>query len=332
MKIKLLTALFVLLAAILSVAFFAVYIPKSPGASALVVYDVEKGTGSGEIAKDLKEKGIIKNSLFFKLYAIISGQHSNLQAGKYDLSPSMAIASIVGKLASGDVIKNQVTILEGWNLEDIGQHLEDKGLYSKKDFLYLAENYWSQDFDFLKDKPVNLSLEGYIFPDTYEITLEDKTEDFLKKILTNFDKKLSGNLRSEIELQRKSVFQIITMASIIEKEVRTTEDKRIVSGILWKRIENGVPLQVDSTINYITGKNDASVAIKDTKIDSPYNTYRYYGLPKGPISNPGIDSIMAAIYPVSSSYWYYLSANGNGETIFSQTLEDHNVAKAKYLN
>ena len=121
------------------------------------------------------------------------------------------------------------------------------------------------------------------------------------------------------------------MASILEKEVVSLHDKKIVAGILWKRIANGVPLQVDSTINYITQKNNASVSVKDTDIDSPYNTYKYSGLPKGPISNPGIDSIMAAIYPTKSQYWYYLSADGTGKTIFSQTLEEHAAAIAKYL-
>ena len=121
------------------------------------------------------------------------------------------------------------------------------------------------------------------------------------------------------------------MASILEKEVKTTEDKKIVSGILWKRLVNDMSLQIDSTINYITNKSEARVAIKDTKIDSPYNTYKYQGLPLGPISNPGIDSILAAIYPIESPYWYYLSASTTGKTIFSKTLLEHNQAVAKYL-
>ena len=105
----------------------------------------------------------------------------------------------------------------------------------------------------------------------------------------------------------------------------------MVSGILWKRLAVGMPLQVDATINYITNKNDAGVAIKDTKINSPYNTYKYAGLPAGPISSPGMDSILAAIYPTKNDYWYWLSANGTGKTIFSKTLDQHNIARVKYL-
>ncbi|MDP2741586.1 MAG: endolytic transglycosylase MltG, partial [bacterium] len=158
----------------------------------------------------------------------------------------------------------------------------------------------------------------------------DSAEDILKNILANFEKKLTPELKEAIALQKKSVFEIITMASIIEKEVKTMDDKKIVSGILWKRRDSGMPLQVDATVNYITGKNHKSALIEDTKIDSFYNTYKYKGLPLGPISNPGIDSILSAVYPTESKYWYYLSAV-SGETIFSETFREHNIAKAKYL-
>ena len=121
------------------------------------------------------------------------------------------------------------------------------------------------------------------------------------------------------------------MASLLEKEVKTLSDKKIVSGILWKRLNADMPLQLDSTVNFATGKSDASCSLKDTQINSPYNTYKCYGLPKGPISNPGIDSILAAIYPKSTDYWYYLSASGTGQTIFSKTLDEQNSAKVKYL-
>jgi UPF0755 protein len=182
----------------------------------------------------------------------------------------------------------------------------------------------------LKDKPKSLNLEGYIFPDSYKIRKEETIEDIINKTLQNFDKKVTPELRQEIEKQNKTIFEIITMASLLEKEVKTLEDKKIVSGILWKRLENNMPLQVDATISFITGKKDANISIEETKIDSPYNTYKYKGLPLGPISNPGLESIIAAIYPESSDYWYYLSTP-EGETVFSKTLEEHNIAKAKYL-
>ena len=168
------------------------------------------------------------------------------------------------------------------------------------------------------------------FPDTYEIIPGAKLENIIRKTLNHFDEKLTADLKGEISRQKKSIFEVITMASMIEKEVKTLEDKKIVSGILWKRLEIGMPLQVDATVNYITGKNHDGVLLEDTKIDSPYNTYKYYGLPKGPISNPGLDSILAAIYPTKSDYLYYLSAP-DGKTIFSKTYKEHSIAQNKYL-
>ena len=338
-KQKLKIVFFIVCAIIFLFFIYAIYIPKSPSDSPLVVYTIQKGMNSKSIAFDLESQGIINNSLFFRAYVIIFGQWPSLQAGSYDVSPSMSISSIVKKFVSGDVKKIYITIIEGWNLQDISEYFEKEKLYLKTDFLDLTNpstssgqgKDWSQDIDFLKDKPKNLTLEGYIFPDTYQIAFGLTLDKLLETILDNFDKKLTQELRKEISLQKKSIFQIITMASIIEKEVILLEDKKIVAGILWKRINAGIPLQVDATINYITGKNDPGVSIKDTTIDSPYNTYKYYGLPKGPISNPGMDSILAAIYPTKTDYWYYLSADDTGKTIFSKTLDEHNIAIAKYL-
>lgn len=319
------------LSALFLFAWWQVYVPKSHNQTAAIVYTAQKGMGDEDIAKELQDQGIIKNRLFFELYVVGLGKHSKLQAGSYTLSPSMSIAKIAEKFVAGDVIKNNITILEGWDARDIAKYLESKNIYSKKEFLEATHSDFNQTFSVLEDKPKNISLEGYIFPDTYQVSLGEKPEDFLKNTIANLDKKLTTELRNQIALQRRSIFEIITMASIIEKEVKSTGDKKMVAGILWKRLASGMPLQVDATINYITDKNDAAVATKDTKIDSPYNTYKYAGLPQGPISNPGMDSILAAIYLTKTDYWYYLSADGTGKTIFSKTLEQHNIAKAKYV-
>jgi len=195
----------------------------------------------------------------------------------------------------------------------------------------LIENNLQEDFTefkFLKDKPLDKNLEGYLFPDTYNIEKNDGVKKIVEKMLENFGIKLDSQLREEIQKQGKSVFEIITMASLIEKEVRIYIDKETVSGVLWKRLDSNMPLQVDATIVYVTGKK--TVSKEETKIDSLYNTYKYLGLPFGPICNPGLDSIKAAIYPKESKYWYYLSTL-EGETIFSRTLEEHNMNKAKHL-
>lgn len=317
---------------VLSLLFFAIcfefYVPVSPGSHEKIIFKLEKGWGDDEIAASLQKLGVIRSSYFFKFYAILSLKHSMLQAGEYNLSPNMSIHQIANKMANGDIIRDRVVILEGWDTADIGKYLESKDICKKDYFVSLTKKDYSREFSFLMGKPKDVGLEGYLFPDTYYISKGEICEDILSSTLANFDNKLTPDLRAEIAKQKKSLFDVVTMASLIEKEVRILDDKKIVSGILWKRFAIGMPLQLDSTVNYVTGKSEASVSIKDTKIDSPYNTYKYYGLPKGPISNPGIDSIMAAIYPKQTEYWYYLS---DGKTYFSRTLEEHNIAKAKYL-
>jgi len=305
---------------------FEVYVPVNPGSEETINFTVQKGWGGNEIANNLKEIGIIRSSYFFRFYTVLSLKRSKLQAGQYSLSPKMSIYEIASKMDKGDVIRDNAVILEGWDISDIGKYLESKGICSQNDFISLTRKDYSSQFDFLADKPKGDDLEGYLFPDTYEIGKGETCEDVLSAMLANFDKKLTPALRTEITKQKKSIFNIITMASLLEKEVITLNDKKIVSGILWKRISIGMPLQLDSTIIYIT--DNPNISAKDKTINSPYNTYKYYGLPKGPISNPGIDSITAAIYPTKTNYLYYLT---DGKTIFSETLEQHNAAKVKYL-
>lgn len=330
-------------------SFIAIYLPKHPLSYEARIINIEKGQGSKEIAANLKKEGLIRSEIIFRFYVLTIGVANKLQAGTYSFTTAMNVPQIVKKLVRGDVLKEKITIIEGWNLRDIGSYFEEKGLFKAKEVWELAgfpatdysiENNlaksgvkpkdFSEEFSFLSDKPKNFGLEGYLFPDTYEINKGENLEDSIRKILANFDRKLSSDLREEIEGQGKTIFETITMASLIEKEVRSLEDKKIVSGILWKRLKNGMPLQVDATISYITGKNTTRISIEETRIDSPYNTYKYKGLPLGPISNPGIESILAALEPVASAFWYYLSTP-EGETIFSKTLKEHNLAKETYL-
>lgn len=307
-----------------------IYFPVKTGSVESIEFTAQKGEGDDEIAVRLEDLGIIKNNYFFRFYVIVSGSHGKLQAGKYSLSPNMTIAEMVRKFSIGDVIKQKITILEGWDILDIEKYLVEKEICIKEEFQEALAKDYSGEFSFLKEKPSGVGLEGYLFPDTYNISLGESAEDIVRIMLSNFDKKLNTGLREQALSQGKTVYEIVTMASIIEKEVRTMDDKKIVSGIFWKRIDVGMALQSCATVNYITGKNDPGVSIKDTQIDSLYNTYKYRGLPLGPISNPGLDSILAAIYPDETSYWYYLAGPG-GKTIFSKTYKEHIAASNKYL-
>lgn len=294
-----------------------IYLAKDSTSQTTKIFSIKKGEGTREISINLEKEGLIRFGPLFRIYAITQGMTGKLQAGEYQLSPSMNIPEITEKFVAGDVIKEKITIIEGWNLKDIGFYFENKGMFQ-------AEELYDERAD----------IEGYFFPDTYQIRRGATLEEIINKAVDNFNKKLTEELRNEIEKQGKTIQEIVIMASLIEKEVYNTPEcpdcKKLVSGILWKRLENGMPLQVDATISYITGKKTTKVSIEETKIDSPYNTYKYQGLPLGPICNPGLESIIAAIEPESSEYWYYLSTP-EGATIFSRTLQEHNIAKAKYL-
>lgn len=303
-----------LITAIILVSGFLIYqgtyLPIDSDSEETITFLVKKGEGAKEIALNLKDQGLIRYGSFFRAYVLIYDQADKLKAGEYELSFSMNIPEITNKLVFGDRIKKIITIIEGWNLKDVEKYLKEQGINL--------------------EQGLTPGLEGYLFPDTYEISPEDGINEIIKIMLDNFEKKITPELKEKIQSQEKTISQIITMASLIEKEVRTPEDKKIISGILWKRIKAGMPLQVDATVTYITGKKSIEILKEELEIDSPYNTYKYKGLPLGPICNPGLESILAAIYPQESEYWFYLSTPA-GETIFSKTLKEHNAAKAKYL-
>ena len=305
MKKKLiLIILFIILFFITAVLFWeGVYLSKKPALTEEKLFLVEKGQNLFQISQNLEKEEFIKSKFFFDFYVLIKRGQNKLKAGEYFLTPSMNIAKIAGKIISGETAKIIVTIPEGFTVKQIEE--------------------------LLSLKLPGTNLEGFLFPDTYQFQIRGGEEEVVKRMRDNFEKKFTP-YRNEVSGAGLTTFEVITMASLVEKEVQTLKDRKIVSGILWKRKNNNIPLQVDATINYITGKKGVKVSTEDTKIDSPYNTYKYLGLPAGPICNPGLESIRAAIYPEDSDYWYYLSVP-EGETIFSKTLEEHNIAKAKYL-
>jgi len=276
---------------------------------------VEKGNGLKIIARKLEKAGLIRNDIWFLSYATYRGWSSKMQAGEYNLNPSLNISQIAQKIASGDIIIREikVTILEGLTLKQIDEQLAQTGLIEPGEISQYIE------------------LEGFLFPDTYNFNTKDKADDIIQKMKDNFNLKVDEGLRVEIERQGKTLKEIITMASIIEKEVPTYYDKRLVSGIFWKRLGINYPLQSCATLAYILGVNKWRYSVADTKIDSPYNTYKNAGLPPGPINHPGIWSIKAAIWPQHSDFFFFLSSR-DGKTIFSRTFEEHTENKMIYLD
>ena len=301
---------------------------------------VSSGQGVNEISNNLFDNGLIKNKFIFETYIWLKGLESKFQAGSHEIEPDMNFWEVVKKLTSkGEVKEREIKILEGWSNWEIGEYLEEENLLARDEFLEIVGNYNNQDeYTFLSDLPEDATLEGYLFPDTYRIYDKKKSESnlifadhIITKMLDNFDKKLTQEMRDEIKNQGKSLFDILRMASVVEKEVATVNDKAIVADIFWKRFNAGMPLQSDATVNYITHKNITRSSLDDLKIDSLYNTYKYKGLPKGPIGNPGIEAIKATIYPEKNNYWYFLTTE-EGEVIYSRNFEEHKFNRAKYFN
>lgn len=298
----------------------------------LQLFKVEAGEGIKEIANNLEQKKLINSDFFFETYIWLKGGRSiTLQAGEYHLSAKMTIIEIVNTLSGGEVVSNDVwvTIPEGFSIDKIDARLAKNGLIRAGNFKVAAKSV-NFDYDFLVGSGV--SLEGYLFPDTYKFGKDVSVNDIIIKMLDNFDDKLNEQLRYEIKKQGRNIRDVVILASIIQNEVSQKEDMRKVSSIFQNRLAIGQLLQSDATVNYATGGNNPSPTYADLEIDSLYNTYKYAGLPPGPISNPGIEAIEAAIYPEKTDYFYFLNPqDGSGMTIFSRTLEEHNANKSQYL-
>jgi UPF0755 protein len=187
-----------------------------------------------------------------------------------------------------------------------------------------------KDYKFLTNLPNKANLEGFLFPDTYRFYYDADADDIVRKMLDNFEQKLSPDLASSIEKSGHSLFEIVTMASILEREVKSDADRRQVADIFWRRLKIGMRLQADSTVNYLIDGNSPALSYKDMQLNSTYNTYKYYGLPPGPICNPGLSAITAAINPEPNQYLYFLT-DDQSNVHFARTLDEHNKNKAQYL-
>ena len=234
--------------------------------------------------------------------------------------------------------EREVRLIEGWTIGEMDEYAAKEGVFGKGEFMKAVEEARiecsenAESCGVIQPLPKNVdTLEGYLFPDTYRLYLDATPQDLVKKMLDNFQDKISNqSTQQALRDSGYTLHEVITMASIIEAEMPHAQDRPVIAGIFWKRVEAGMPLQADSTVNFVTGKSDPSVSAKDLEVNSPYNTYLYPDLPPGPIGNPGLSAITAALNPQSSPYWFYLSAK-DGTTIFSITHDEHVIAKNKYL-
>ncbi len=279
-------------------------------------FEVQTGEGFRHIAGRLAAEHIIRSQFAFEVYAVMMGAAREFKPGIYQFSPALSSPSIIARLVSGIDREAEVTIPEGSSIYDIDSILSAAGIFPQGEFITLAKQH---------------NLEGELFPDTYRFYLKSSDADIFQKFSDNFKKHLAPILPADPALAR----QVLIMASILEKEVQTAADQKIVAGILWKRLKAGMPLQADATICYAKraagAKSCYPLTALDTAMESPYNTYLNRGLPPGPIGNPGVSAVLAALSPTSTPYWFYLTDPVTHQTIFAKTLAEQEANRAKYL-
>ena len=303
--------------------------PVEKDSTEIMTFQLDAGTGVPDVSTKLEEKGLIRSSTAFNVYVTITGKRQQLQAGTYDLSPSLSTNEVATMMSDGKVATNLLVIPEGSTILKIRQLADKKGVNLKDLDAALVAQY---DYDFLKARPQGATLEGYLFPDSYELIKPIRTNVVVNQMLQNFAKKLSQtDYVQRYAAQGMTLHQAVTLASIVEREVKSDEDRAMVAQLYLNRLKMGMPLQADPTALYaqeITGKPTNRV---DTSINSTYNTYLVKGLPPGPIGNPGLSSLKAVAYPKPNEYLYFISGK-DGKTYFAKTYEEHQRNIEKYLN
>ena len=290
---------------------------------------IEKGSTVGQIARELKDAGLIEYRWAFVLFAKVTGNADSFQYGTYVLNTDMDYLELVTNLQKTASFRATVTVMipEGAELREIIATLVEKNVCSAEELWDAVENH-PFDYDFLQNLPERENrLEGYLFPDTYEFFEQSDAVTVLTKFLDNFEVKFSQELRDRAEEIGMSIDEVVTLASIIEREAASDEDRATVSSVFHNRLNSTqYPLlQSCATVQYVLQERKSVLTYDDIKIDSPYNTYLYEGLPIGPIASPGLASIKAALYPETTDYYFFV-VSADGTHIFSKTLAEHNAA------
>jgi UPF0755 protein len=291
--------------------------PVDPTDTAPIMFAVSQGEGGKEIAADLAKQNLIHSSTGFYLLIKLLGIETQMQAGDFRLNKSMDARTIALELTHG-ILDVWVTTLEGWRNEEIATQL-------------------AKNLDIPEDQFLQYATEGYMFPDTYLIPRDATGAAVAKMFWDNFNKKVTPQMQEDAKKTGLTLAQTITLASLVEREGKTDSDRPMIAGILLNRINLGMPLQADATLQYSLGYQPfektwwkKELTVDDKKINSPYNTYSNPGLPPGPIANPGLASIKAAIYPASTDYLYYLH-DKTGAAHYAKTIEEHTANIVKYL-
>jgi UPF0755 protein len=290
-----------------------------------VPFQVKENESWDTIIGNLQKENIISKTDGLNFY--ITFRRLTPKTATYNITKTMNTDQVIKMIARGLLTRPEVTITipEGSDIYEIGDILESGLSFSRADFVKATEKFDTTQYDFIE----NTSLQGYLYPDTYRFFDDANTEEVIIKMVNNFQKKALPSLKATDTLSR---YQVLILASIVEKEVAIPKDRQIVSGIFLNRLKDGMKLQSDATVNFITQSGRSQSTFDDLKIESPYNTYQVEGLPPGPITNPSVDAIKSVVNPIPNDYYFFLTTRDNPpKTIFSKNFEEHSKAKQQYL-
>lgn len=287
------------------------------------IFTVQPGMTAAQVGKELESRKLIRNASAFQILARYQEVDAKLRAGEYSFAPAMSTEEIIKSLLQGpdpDIVR--VTIPEGYTTRQIVEVLADKGLGTKDEFMKTIMND-TFDYAFLSEVPPGEHrLEGFLFPDTYFFIKGNSTHEIIDRFLQRFANEYTPETEKRLKDKGLSVYDWVTLSSIVEKEAQKESDRPLIAGVLNNRLRIGMPLQVDATIQFLFDKPKPKLYNKDLQIQSPYNTYLHTGLPPGPIASPGHASLQGVLYPTDSSYLYYLAKN-DGYHVFAKTFEEH---------
>ncbi|MEC9474316.1 MAG: endolytic transglycosylase MltG [Candidatus Neomarinimicrobiota bacterium] len=291
----------------------------------LAEIDISKGSTLIDVSVELYDKKVINNKSSFILAVKMLGYEKDIPAGKFNIVNASTNYSLINNLINSVNVSKKVTILEGWSINEIAEKLHTSIKIDKKSFIKASQNE-----NLLKKWDVNSnSFEGYLFPNTYQFTEDETAIEIINKMVSEYKKNITKKMRDRMSKMDLTENEVLTLASIIEGEAIYDSERPRISGVYHNRLNKGMRLQADPTIQYIINDSPRRLLNKDLKIKSPYNTYLNHGLPPGPINNPGIESIKAALYPEEIDFLYFV-AKGDGYHTFSKTEKEHNRAKRAF--
>lgn len=320
--------------------------PQDPSSDELIAVTIPEGASQAQIAKELSDRGLIYSEFHFRVFNHLQGEGGHFQAGDYVFSPSMNLREITHSLKRGSSglesqLMQKITFPEGSTIEEMAEIADQNSKIEKEAFLATV-----QDKDFIQDlydlypgllkqtmadDQIRYKLEGYLFPATYEIGPETTAEDLIREMVATTASRYEKH-EAEINASELSFHEMLTLASFIEKEGISEEDRKLISGIFYNRLEEGMPLQTDVSVAYILSEPKEILSLEDVRTESPYNLYIHSGIGPGPVNNPSESSWEATLHPTSSDYLYFLADIHTKKVYYAKTYEEHLALKEKYVD